>query len=157
MKRLGVENVDDAVNQWVNNTALFHDHVTIYDGVRNAMDTLLKNQTPMGVITSRLIAEMEPDFTDFDLNKYFKYRVCAEHTQKHKPNSEPMLKFLELAGVKPQDTIYVADTIYDMQCAHSAGVDFAYVTWGVKSPDKAIIEQAKYTFDKPEQLITLVQ
>ncbi|MBQ4088370.1 MAG: HAD hydrolase-like protein, partial [Clostridia bacterium] len=56
--------------------------------------------------------------------------VCADHTEKHKPEPEPLLKYMELTGAKPDEVLYIGDSKYDEMCAHAAGVDFALATWG---------------------------
>ena len=40
------------------------------------------------------------------------------------------LKFLERAGARPSEALYVGDSVYDRDCARAAGVDFALATWG---------------------------
>ena len=59
--------------------------------------------------------------------------ICADDTAEHKPKPGPLLKYMEYTGARPSEVLYVGDTVYDMQCARGAGVDFALARWG--NPD----------------------
>ncbi len=51
------------------------------------------------------------------LRSYFDHVVCADDTQLHKPNGQPLLRFLEDMGVDAAEAVYIGDTLYDSQCA----------------------------------------
>jgi phosphoglycolate phosphatase-like HAD superfamily hydrolase len=80
--------------------------------------------------------------------------VCADDTEKHKPNPDPILKFLEVSGADKSKTIYIGDTKYDMQCALDAGIDFALALWGAKS---SVGINANYILENPKQILQLIE
>jgi phosphoglycolate phosphatase-like HAD superfamily hydrolase len=88
------------------------------------------------------------------LNDFFKLAVCADDTEKHKPNPDPILKFIEISGDDKSKTIYIGDTKYDMECAFGAGIDFALALWGAKS---SIGINANYILESPSQVLDLIK
>jgi phosphoglycolate phosphatase-like HAD superfamily hydrolase len=106
------------------------------------------------IVTSKTKEEFLNDFVPFGLINYFKLVVCADDTEKHKPNPEPILKFIELSGADKSKTIYIGDTKYDMDCAFGAGIDFALALWGAKS---SIGINANYIFENPKQILELIK
>jgi pyrophosphatase PpaX len=64
-----------------------------------------------------------------DIKQYFKVIVTADDTGEHKPNPAPVLKALELLGAEPEEALMVGDSVFDIQCAHNAGVAAALVNW----------------------------
>ena len=109
----------------------------------------LSSDYKLGIVTSKTKAEFDEEVTHFGLNKYFGVIICADDTKKHKPNPEPLLKYMELANAKPEETLYIGDSIYDMQCAKSSGVDFAFAKWGNRRQNI----EAKYALLNPLDLL----
>ena len=68
---------------------------------------------------------------------------------QEKPEPGPLLKYMERTGAKPSEVLYVGDTVYDMQCARGAGVDFALARWG--NPDGRV--DADYDEPTPMALL----
>ena len=90
-----------------------------------------------------------PGFLGFD--KYFEHIILVEDTTEHKPAPAPMLEYLRRAGANPGNVVYVGDTVYDEQCATSAGVSFARAAWGSHQD----IPNATYNLETPNDLLTL--
>ena len=62
-----------------------------------------------------------------------------------------MLEYLRRTGANPGNVVYVGDTVYDEQCATSAGVSFARAAWGSHQD----IPNAAYNLKTPNDLLTL--
>jgi len=153
LKKLGISNISDCIARW--NMYMhenFH-HVKVFDNIEGILADLNKMGILMGIVTSKTREEFLHDFTPFGLVQYFQVIVCSDDTEKPKPNPEPILKLIELAGVDKSKTIYVGDTAYDMECAYSAGVDFALAFWGAKSSAGI---NANYILEDPKQILELL-
>ena len=100
-----------------------------FPGVEDMMRTLSEAGCRIGCVTSRNRYEFEKDEELKPLLKYFEVEICAEDTLLHKPNPEPALEFLRRIGAKPEDTIFVGDTMHDFQCADGAGIPFLLADW----------------------------
>lgn len=64
------------------------------------------------------------------IERFFDHMVLYEITREHKPSPQPLQKFLELSGAAPEETLYVGDAAWDMQCAAAAGAKGALALWG---------------------------
>ncbi len=154
LNKLGISNVFESNEKWNKYLKEYFHHVKIFDGIKDALDELSEMGISTGIVTSKTKEEFINDFVPFGLSNYFNLVVCADDTEKHKPNPEPILKFIELSGADKSKTIYIGDTKYDMDCAFSAGVDCALALWGAKS-SKGI--NANYILENPKQIVELIK
>ena len=88
------------------------------------------------------------------IDKYFKVAILADDTTKHKPDPEPIYKCLDKISIKPEEAIFIGDSINDYLAAKNAGVDFGYATWGSVSNDG--IDDPTYVFNHPLDLLKLL-
>lgn len=154
MERLGVKDIDKASKRYFEYLfKAYSEGVRLFDGIVPVLEELRKRNIVCGIVTSRNRTEVANDVTLSAVMKYFDYVICAEDTEKHKPNAEPVNMLLDRAGVNASDVIYLGDTVYDYMCAKNAGVKFALASWGAR-PDENIKED--YTLEKPEDLLLLV-
>ncbi len=147
IKQLGISEVNNTVDLWNKNLEKYKSSVSVFEGIEELIKKLYPDYK-LGIVTSKTKAEFEEEVTSFGLNKYFGVIICADDTEKHKPAPEPLLRYMELANAKKDETLYIGDSVYDMQCAKSAGVDFAFAKWGNKRQDI----EAKFTLMHPVDL-----
>lgn len=95
--------------------------------------------------------EYAEEIAPLGFDKYFEHIILVEDTTEHKPAPAPMLEYLRRTGANPNSVIYVGDTVYDEQCATSAGVNFARAAWGSHQD----IPNATYNLKTPNDLLTL--
>lgn len=133
LKMLGVPDPEAALVEWNVHIEERRDAITVFPGVEEMMNAI--SGVSMGVVTSKNSREYRDDFMRYPVSRFISLAVCADHTEKHKPDPDPLLKYMELTGAKPEEVLYVGDSVYDGQCAHSAGVDFALATWGATKKD----------------------
>ncbi|MBX8937404.1 HAD family hydrolase [Enterococcus gilvus] len=140
---------------WVKNVERFLDYAKIFPGIRELLSELKKMAIPLGVVTSKTNQSMKTEFEPYGLSDYFATVVTASHTEKHKPNPEPINLALELSGAKKAQAIYIGDSIYDMQSAHAAGIDFALAKWGAK--ENTEFAQADIILAEPNDLLKYIE
>lgn len=124
----------------------------IFNGIEQMLENLSKNDVTIGIVTSKAKDEFDQDFKNLSIAQYFNIVVCADATLKHKPNPDPIEKFIELSGVEKGSAIYVGDTNYDCSCAHGAGIKFGLAMWGAL--DSNI--KADYFFSIPNEILRLI-
>lgn len=151
LKRLGVADVPAALTLWIEKMHKYEDAVSLFVGVAEALAKLREQRLALGIVTSKTREEFAHDFNRFGIGGYFQTVVCAEDTAEHKPTPAPLLKYMELSGAHRERVLYVGDSIYDSQCAHAAGVDFALALWGTHNP--AI--PAQHRIQMPGHLLSL--
>src|SRR5699024_10472546 len=102
-------------------------------------------------------SKREQEFIDlfylFVLSNIFHYIISASDTENHKPHPDPLLFCLKELGADKNETVYIGDSIYDMQSAKSAGIKFALALWGSKTIKG--FETADYILNKPRDILTL--
>ncbi|MBJ6361092.1 HAD family hydrolase [Paenibacillus sp. GCM10012307] len=149
LKQLGIpdEDIDRVNERWNFFMKEFSHFIKVFPEITELLESLMENKIVVGIVTSKTRKELADDFVPFGLMKYLPHIVCADDTANHKPHPDPILKFLEISGAVPSNSIYIGDTIYDMECAQSSGVDFGLALWGCKNPD-SILTQKKLSNPK---------
>ncbi len=150
---LGIEDTERGDILWNVYMKEFMGSINVFSGIRELLSTLHKRNIQIGIVTSKTKIELEDDFVPFGLMEYLSFVVCADDTLLHKPNPEPIQKFLEISGADPSSSIYIGDTIYDYQCARDAGVSFGLAVWGAKKNHEI---EAKHFFEDPNEVLAFV-
>lgn len=138
---------------WMKNYDRFAAEADFFPGVREMLRRLKGAGRSLGVVTSRTREEYDAYFSRFCLEEYFGRIVCADDTEKHKPEPEPICKYAELENADLAACIYVGDMATDVECAKRAGIGAGLVLWnqsGVLSRD------ADFLFRTPEELLELL-
>lgn len=151
LRRLAVEDIDGAMALWIEKMHAYEDHIALFPGIAALLPTLRENGVELGIVTSQTHEEFGHNFQDYHIQEHFGVIVCADDTQRHKPEPDPLLRYMELAGARTEDMLYVGDSVYDSRCAHAAGVDFALALWGTHDPDIP----AQHRLDQPGTLLRL--
>lgn len=154
LKRLDVEDRDDVLSKWSDAMLLFADDIKVFDQMEEVVEKLVDGEKQLGIVTSKTDQEMIDEFEQYGLNKYFSEIITASQTDKHKPNPEPLFACLEQLKVDQNDAVYIGDSIYDLQCAKSAGVKFALALWGSKT--QTGFEEADFVLQEPKDILKLM-
>ena len=139
----------EAYNLWNKKFERYIPQIKLFDGIMPLIEKLHNKGIPLGLLTSKDKIEFEKDFAPLGIIPYFKHIVTAESTSHHKPRPEPMIKILELSGIKAKKALYIGDSIYDMECALSANVDCVLALWGREGIDHI---KATYYAESPLEL-----
>ena len=113
-------------------------------GVGELLLELKERGYSLGVVTSRNREECRRYFGTFGLEILCGQFICAEDTERHKPEPEPLLKYMEKAGAAAESCIYIGDMPTDVACANRAGAVSALAVWnqsGILCPDAQLILQ----------------
>ncbi|MBB6451125.1 HAD superfamily hydrolase (TIGR01549 family) [Geomicrobium halophilum] len=127
-----------------------HAHfMRVFPGIEELLEKLQEKGLTLGVVTSKTQHEYQHDFKPFGLTRFFTHYVCSDDTRKHKPDAEPLIHFLNKSESKAEEALYIGDTIYDEQCAHTAGIDFALAGWGAVNPEN---HHPEFSFNQPAEM-----
>ena len=130
LRILGVPNPKEALIVWNRHIRKYWDTIDVFPGIRATLDRLAESGIAIGIVTSKTRREYEVEFCRFDISRLFAIAVTADDTALHKPEPEPLIKYMDIAGAQPGRTLYVGDSVYDMRCAKAAGVNGALALWG---------------------------
>jgi pyrophosphatase PpaX len=135
-----------------------HDQmVTVYPGVVEAVREIREVGARTGLVTSKNRLGALRGLTLVRLEKMMDVMVCADEVTNPKPHPEPVEKAVALLGADKATTVYVGDSIHDMQSGRAAGVRTVAVLWGPFG--RSLLEGARpdYWVETPEELVALVR
>ena len=155
LKKLNVTDLERVHSKWSETVLEFSQEVSVFQGLENVIKTLSKSPVRTGIVTSKTKQELIDEFEPFGLSSFFEYTICANDTERHKPHPEPLLACLDGLNANQDETIYIGDSIYDMQCAKSAGVKFALALWGSKTTEG--FESAEFVLKEPNAMLNLIK
>lgn len=153
LKRLNLHDTAKAEKLWDEFYPQLARDVKVYSGIKDILEWLKQNAYALGTVTSKNLKEYNEDFLRFGLDRYFTVNICSDHTKLHKPNPDPLLKYLELSNAAATETLYIGDTVYDMQCAKACGVKRALACWNNEVNKET---EADYYFNAPADLKTIL-
>ena len=150
---LGMKDLQGVEEKWNENLLKYCDEMILFEGIKQVIQELKCKNLNLGIITSKTRKEYETDFFKFGLNTYFDLVICADDTIKHKPDKEPMEKYIEITKARIEEILYIGDSIYDMQCSKDAGVDFALALWGANETEKI---KPTYKLKDPKSILDII-
>lgn len=139
---------------WMKNYEKFTGEADFFPGIREMLMALKENKCSLGIVTSRTREEYNRYFQSFHLENLFQRIICADETEKHKPEPEPIYKYMELEKAVPESCIYIGDMLTDMECAKKAGIAAGLVLWNHSG---ILCQEADVLFRTPEELLALLQ
>lgn len=154
LELLGFNDIEKSYSKWVKYVNEYENGAELYDGFKEVIEALDKNNILCGISSSKTRAQYEIDFFKTGLQKYMKSVILAEDTENHKPHPEPLLKVAETLEVSPKEVIYVGDTFADYNAAKSAGMDFAFAIWGASDTNGI---EADYNLNEPKDLLKVLE
>lgn len=135
----------------------FEKLISIHAGVKEGVIKLYKQGYKLGVVTSRLNESAIRGLNHFGLMEYFNIIIGADDTEKHKPDPTPAFMALKEMGGKPEETIFVGDSPFDVLCSKNAGIKSVIVGWSALPMDMILKHEPGFVVDSMENLVALVE
>ncbi|GAA0070631.1 pyrophosphatase PpaX [Clostridium sardiniense] len=151
------DKIQSLINRYRKYNEEFHDNMCFtFKGVDTLLEELKNRGIKMGVVTSKRGEMARRGMEIANITKYMDIIVTPECTEKHKPSGEPAIYACNHLGVKPEETIMVGDSHFDLLCGIEAGCK----TCGVRYTELDIkrLEELKpdYFIDSPEEILELL-
>ncbi len=151
LEKLNIPDIPSVLDLWEQYMYQYSNTVCLFKDMEQVLERLSLLNLQLGIVTSKTQLEFDNEFSRFGINKYFSTVICADDTLEHKPLPAPLLKYMELSKAKSDEILYIGDSKYDMQCAHSANIEFALAGWGNSSSDI----KAEYYLESPPDLLKI--
>jgi phosphoglycolate phosphatase len=100
------------------------------------------------VLSKRLLEELK-------LEKYFDIIIGSDTAGEKKPSPVPVLYLISKLTVRPEESIVVGDSYYDIEAGEMAGLKTVAVTYGYQP--KELLKKADYLIDDLRELVPLLQ
>ncbi|MGI6176913.1 MAG: HAD family hydrolase [Eubacterium sp.] len=113
----------------------------------------------LGIVTSRLRGSTHRGLKYLGMDDLFDAIIACEDTDKHKPLPEPVFLCLDRLGSDAEHSVMIGDSMFDIDCAHNAGVKAILVEWtGAAGTDLAEGERApEYKVAEAEDILNVLE
>jgi len=130
--------------------------VTAYPGVVETVRTIRRMGFRTGLVTSKNRPGALRGLRHVGLEDSMELIIGADEVENPKPHPEPIELALHRLNAAPEQTIYVGDSIHDMQAGRGAGVRTGAVLWGPF--DRAHLESTRpdHWLEQPADLLTVL-
>ena len=109
------------------------------------------------LVTSKNREEVDLFLARFEAAPYADAVVCASDVFHPKPHPQSVLLACERLGVAPSEALFIGDSTYDVECAHSAGAPCVGVAYGVTSYSELERRHPEMLFRTPEELLAWIK
>jgi len=120
---------------------VFRENTRLLPDVREVLETLHGRGIRLAVATNKLGRFSREIFEHFGMEKLFTVIVGDGDVPQNKPNPEMLRLAMEKMGVEKERTIFVGDTVIDIQTGKNAGVRVFAVPTG--NTDRRDLENAR--------------
>ncbi len=137
----------------------FSEEIDIFPGMLELIKDLNKQGYKMGIVTSRMTGTTIQGLEKYGIKECFEAVVTCDHTDKHKPDPDPINIALEILRSTPEESIMIGDSKFDILCAKNAGVKSVLVGWAIalSEEDRGGESAPEHIIEKAEDLFLLLQ
>jgi N-acetyl-D-muramate 6-phosphate phosphatase len=107
----------------------------VFPPLRELLKHLTANERVWGVVTNKPQRMTDPLLASLDLARDAACAVSGDTLAERKPHPAPLLHAAQLAGVEPENAIYVGDAARDVEAGRAAGMATVAVGYGYISSD----------------------
>lgn len=108
---------------------------TLFPGLEALLDSLDAAGLPWGVVTNKPAWLTDPLLDALAIAARSACTVSGDTLPQRKPDPAPLLHACEIAGLLPQNTIYVGDASRDILAGQNAGMATVAAAYGYVTPD----------------------
>jgi len=138
---------------------LFLDRIRLFDGAEEVLRELHGSGIKNGLLTSRLITSATKALEHFGLTELFDAVLTASDTKVFKPDPAPVYEILGMLGSRPEEAIFVGDTVHDIEAGLAAGLYTVLVDWSYALPPekRADVPKPDAVIKSMKELLTLIK
>lgn len=123
LERLGIKENKEFLARKIDELWWDYAELTAYPDVEETLVGLLSKGIKTGIVTNTTAKDFNRILRKLNFTKYFHIVVGVDACRKGKPNKEIFLHALNKIHVKPEETIFVGDSVkYDYEGACKAGL-----------------------------------
>jgi phosphoglycolate phosphatase len=105
-------------------------HSSVFEHLPDLLNVLDELQCPWGIVTNKPQRMTDPLLNGLGLAARACCAISGDTLPQRKPDPAPLLLGCEQAGTEPQRTVYVGDSIRDMQAARAARMPAIAAAYG---------------------------
>ena len=108
---------------------------TVFAGLEPLLERLEAASRPWGVVTNKPSHLTEPLLAQLQLTERIACAVSGDTLPQRKPDPAPLLHACELAGVRPEESMYIGDANRDIEAGRRAGMVTVAAAYGYITAD----------------------
>jgi pyrophosphatase PpaX len=130
-----------------------HDRlVRCYDAVVETVSLLQRRGHPLAVVTSKADWLARRGLEHVGMASLFDTIVGCDSCSRHKPHPEPVLTALARLGYRPDEAVFVGDSVHDIEAGNAAGVLTVAALWGPFGREQLLPVRPDYFLDQISDL-----
>ncbi|HHY44317.1 MAG TPA: HAD-IA family hydrolase [Firmicutes bacterium] len=165
LKDLVPDHAAEARDIYVEHNLSMHDEmVRLFPGTLETIEKLRSRNVKLAVVTSKRRRSATFGMEVTGLLGLFDATVFYEDTTRHKPEPDPILKALDLLGIREGSVLMVGDSVYDIRAAKNADallkeveVKSAGAAYGPSGRDVLTKENPDYILDSVSQVLSVLE
>ena len=128
-----------------------------YKDIDYILDELNKMELKLGINSNK-----KDNYTNILANKFFSripfFAIYGEREGiPKKPDPISALEIIQLMGLKPDEVLYIGDSMVDIKTANNAGIHSVGVLWGFRDYDELKEYGATYIVSDPREILSIVK
>ena len=109
----------------------------LFPGARETLEWMTGRGFRLAVATGKSRVGLNKSLVETGLKSLFHATRCADETFS-KPNPQMLFELMDELGARPEETLMIGDTEYDLQMARNAGARALAIGHGVHAPDRLL-------------------
>ncbi|MCF7836680.1 HAD family hydrolase [Candidatus Gracilibacteria bacterium] len=133
------------------------DEIELVTETVSTLEFLKSHNLRIGIVSTKRVAVVEKLARELGIWDFFEIVVGRDLITKPKPDPEPILFGCRKLGIKPQEILFVGDSLLDLKSAKAAGATFFGVLTGVCDRAEFKKNRADYIFSHIGELVNLIR
>lgn len=131
--------------------------VPLHEGVPQLLNELKSRRIPLSIVTGRSWNTTEVILKHHGILDRFVTVVAHDHVPAPKPQPDGIFLALQRMALRPQESIYVGDSVVDIQASHSAGSKSVAALWDqlVCAEDLAA-QKPTHSIQHPKEILDIL-
>ena len=131
-------------------------HARVFRGIPTLVRKLHQAGAPLGVVSCKRRALVEAELEAAGLRAYFDVVFGYEDVTPPKPAPDPLLAAIGQLGLSRTHSIYVGDSMVDLQTGRAARVRTVLAAWGLTPEARAAFRHHRLWAIRPSQMLAMV-
>jgi len=131
-------------------------HARVFRGIPTLVKKLHQAGAPLGVVSCKRRALVEGELEATGLRTYFDVVIGYEDVTPPKPAPDPLLAAIGQLGLSRTHSIYVGDSMVDLETGRAARVRTVLAAWGLTPEARAEFRHHRLWAIRPSQMLAMV-
>lgn len=131
-------------------------HAQVFRGIPSLVRKLHRAGAPMGVVSCKRRALVEAELEAARLRPYFDVVIGYEDVTPPKPAPDPLNAAIARLGLKKINTVYVGDSMVDLETGRAARVKTVLAAWGLTPELREAFRHHRLWATRPSEMVALV-